>query len=357
MRAGKLLVRVILSFAVSGAFIVFSLRHTDPGAVLSAIAAASPLPLIGYVGILLAVHLVRVVRWGLLLEPVGHVSFRRVNSASAVGFMLLSILPLRLGELARPLIVARPPPGGGRPLARGGALASCVVERLIDSLAIGVLGIVALRLLATTGKAADFARHASVVVTVGFAALCVALTIAFFTRERTVPLVRRTLGRISAGLGQRVARLLDNFIGGLHLGSPARVLAVLALTVVHWALHAYGFWLMATAFGLPLTALMACTVLAANVVGVMIPAGPGMVGTSQFFTQLGVSIFIPAAVTVPEVAARVAGYANSIWMLQFGQQVLLGLAFVLAGHPVSLTGLFSVSDPDEETKAVSASAG
>src|ERR1022692_3294746 len=98
MRARRLGVRVALSLVVSAAFVLVSFRHTDPRAVLSAIGHANPWPLLAYLGLLLVIHLVRTVRWGLLLEPLGHVGFARVNSASAVGFMLLVLLPLRLGE-------------------------------------------------------------------------------------------------------------------------------------------------------------------------------------------------------------------------------------------------------------------
>jgi uncharacterized membrane protein YbhN (UPF0104 family) len=167
-----------------------------------------------------------------------------------------------------------------------------------------VLGIVSLRLLATTGSAADFARHASTLVTAGFAALCVLLVCAFFMRDRVIGLVRKILSPLSQKLADRVAGLLERFIQGLHLGSAGRVMAVLGLTAAHWTLHVIGFWMVARAFGLELTLLMTCAVVASNVMGGMIPAGPGMVGTSQFFTQLGVSIFITGALTDPQVAAR-----------------------------------------------------
>jgi uncharacterized protein (TIRG00374 family) len=341
MRTGKRLLRVLLSLVVSGVCVFLSLRHTDPRAVLSAIAGVGLWAIVGYLVVLLAVHLVRTVRWQLLLTPLARVGFARVNSASAIGFMLLAILPLRLGELARPLLVSRPAAGAGPRLARGGALASILVERVIDGLAVGVLGIVSLHLLATTGSTADLARKASAVVTAAFGALCVALVIAFFMRERTVSLVRR-LGRpISPKLADRVAHMLDNFIRGLHLGSAASVLGVLALTAVHWVLHALGYWIVAVAFGLPLTPLMICTVLASNVVGVMVPAGPGNVGTSQLSTMLGVSIFMKGALTLPAVAA----YANTLWLLQIVQAVGLGLIFVMVGH-VSLAGLFSAAEAE-----------
>jgi hypothetical protein len=171
----------------------------------------------------------------------------------------------------------------------------------------------------------------------------VSLAVAFFMRDRMIAFVRAILARVSQKLADRVAGILERFIQGLHLGSAASLFAVLALTAVHWVLHVVGFWMMAGAFGLELTVLMCCAVVASNVLGGMIPAGPGMVGTSQFFTQLGVSIFIAGALSDPEVAVRTAAYANAIWLLQFAQQVALGLVFVAIGHE-SLSGLFRLSD-------------
>jgi uncharacterized protein (TIRG00374 family) len=343
--AATLAIRTLLSLLVSALFIWLSLRSTDLHAVVSAIGAAQPLPVVGYFGLLLINHVVRTVRWGLLLEPAGHVGFKRLNSASAIGFMLLMVLPLRLGELARPLLVARTTNGEGSQLRRSAAVASCVVERVIDGLAVAALGIVALRLLGATGSMADFARHASWIIAAAFLALCGGLIAAVVMRRQTDAMLRRLMARVAPRRAERVVSIVGSFLDALHLGSGWRTGAVIGLTVLFWALHIVGFALLAPAFGMPLTPLMASAVLAAQAVGVMVPAGPGMVGTSQFFTQAGLSIFVPGALTVPEVAARAAGYANMIWILQFSQQVILGLAFWYGGR-VSLAGLIRAHAQD-----------
>jgi len=328
--AARTAARLLLSLAVSALFGWLSLRHTDLRAVAGTLAGASPLPLLGYLALLLAVHLVRTVRWGLLLEPVGRVGFRRLNAACAVGFMLLVVLPLRLGELARPLLVARSDEPGALRLSRTGAMASCVVERVIDGIALGCLGILALRLAGrnASGQAAEFARRAAFLVTAAFGGLCLALVLASLARSRAVGLLRAALRPASPRLADRAAGLLDAFLSALRLGSWQKLLAVLLLTGLHWALHVAGFALLGPAFGFPLSLLMASTVLAVQAVGVMVPAGPGMIGTSQFFTQAGLAVFFPGALTSAAVAARAAGYANAIWLLQLGQQVALGLAFL-----------------------------
>jgi uncharacterized protein (TIRG00374 family) len=323
----NLLTRVSASLVVSGFFIWLSLRRTDLHAVAVAMGAAPRQAFLAYFGILLVVHLVRTGRWGILLAPAGRVSFRRLNSASAVGFMLLMVLPLRLGELTRPLLIASPDADGESSVTLSGAMAACVVERVLDGLSIGLIGVIALRFLDAQGEMADFVRHASVVVTTMFVVVCFGLATVVSTRKQTIELLRRLLAVRAPRLVARCEAALDEFSAAVSLGSWLRLVAVLALTALHWSLHVIGFALLAQAFGLRLTPLMACAVLAAQAVGMMVPAGPGMVGTSQFFTQAGVSIFVAGALTVPAVATRAAAYANAIWMLQFGQQVSLGLLF------------------------------
>lgn len=348
MRFTRLLLRAVLSLAMSAVFIWLSLRHTDVRAVAAAMASADMRGIAAFVCILLAVHVARTVRWGILLEPLGHVSFKRLNSASAVGFMLLMVLPLRLGEFARPLLIARPPGGGGAILSRSGAMASVVVERIVDGIFVGVAGIIALRLLghSASGRYLEFARSASVLVALGFLALCVFLAMAVLFREATLAVARRLVEPFSPQLATRLTRMLDAFIQSVHVGSGWKVLAFFALTAAYWTLNAVGLALMAAAFGFAgLTPLMLATILVIQVVGVMVPAGPGMVGTMQFFTQAGLSLFTPDA-----FSARGAAYANTIWLLQFGVQCALGLIFLLAGH-VSLKGLVGARI-DEEPAAV-----
>jgi glycosyltransferase 2 family protein len=351
MRHVKFLLRTVLSLAMSALFVWLSLRHTDVRAVGRAMASADPLRIGAFVLMLLVIHLVRTVRWGLLLKPLGDVSFKRLNSASAVGWMLLMLLPLRLGEFARPLLIARPPPGGGPPLRRSGALASIVVERIVDGIAIGVLGIISLRMLgrAASGRYVEFAKTASVLVALGFFALCVALVLAVLFHDRAVSLAERLLRPISPRIAARVTGMLDAFIGAVHLGSGWRLIAFFGLTALYWTLTATALGILAPAFGFTgLTPLMLAVILTIQVVGVMVPAGPGMVGTMQFFTQAGLSLFHPDGFSF-----RGAALANTVWLLQFVEQVALGMAFLVAGH-VSLKGLLGATQADEEAPAAAA---
>jgi hypothetical protein len=347
VRSIKFVLRLLLSLGMSGLFIWLSLRKAPLRQVGQAIVDCDKGPLAFYLLLNLGIYLLRTVRWGILLEPLGHVGFRRLNSASAVGLMLLIVLPLRLGEFARPLLIARPPEGGGPTLRRSGALASIVVERIVDGIFVGLLGVLALRSLGAraSGEYAQFARNASLLVAAGFLSLCLVLVAAFFLRRQALAFASRLLTPISPRLAKKLTSMLDAFIAALHLGSGWKVGAFFGLTGIYWLASAWGLQTMAGAFGMRLSSLESAALLAVQVVGAMVPAGPGMVGTLQFFTQMGLSLFVPGALGSGPAGVSAAAFANTVWLMQFGQQVLLGLVFVGLGH-VSLRGLFGASAAD-----------
>ncbi|RME19123.1 MAG: hypothetical protein D6806_18865 [Deltaproteobacteria bacterium] len=70
------------------------------------------------------------------------------------------------------------------------------------------------------------------------------------------------------------------------------------------------------------------TVLSLLCVGLMIPAGPGMVGNFHYFVKLGLGLFLPAQLLATDAMA----YAVVLHAMQLGQQTLWGLFFVVTGR-------------------------
>src|SRR2546428_13423327 len=137
--------------------------------------------------------------------------------------------------------------------------------------------------------------------------------------------------------------MLEAFISAVPLGSGWKILGFFLLTATYWTMNAFGLGILAPAFGFTgLTPLMLAVILTIQVVGVMVPAGPGMVGTMQFFTQAGLSLFADG------FSAHGAAFANTVWLLQFSEQCTLGLIFLVAGH-VSLKGLIGAPGIEDES--------
>jgi len=316
--------QVAAGVAISAGALWFTLRGRDLGAIWRAVLQADYRFLAPYVGVLLVIHLVRTVRWGLLLAPVARVPFARLNAVSAVGIMALVLLPFRLGEFARPVLVA------DRPRLRvSAALSTVVVERVADGLFTGVLLILTLLAVPEGTPGLGLARAAGLAMSLAFALLLLFLASAYSNRAAAVRITGRILTPLSPRLASKVGGMMDAFIHGLRLVSSRRqAFTFLALTAFYWFLSGWGMYLLAKAFDLGLGLTDAFTVLGVLVVGVMIPAGPGMVGTFQAAVVLGLSLFVPTEAA----AARGPAYANVLWAVQTGVQVAVGLAFLPSSH-------------------------
>jgi uncharacterized protein (TIRG00374 family) len=342
-RIASRVLQVVLPLAVSVFFVWLSIRGVDLGEVIHAIRGAHVGWILAYVGINVAIHLVRTVRWGLLLEPIGRVRFWDLNVASGGGFMALTVLPLRLGELARSFLVKRL--AGIRMSA---SMATVVIERVVDTLVIALL-VMVLLFGVRGGERVVYLRTAGTLLFLGFTALLVGLLLAYRLRERAVRLVGRALHPLSAKLASCITGLLDSFIHGLRVvPSSPKIAVFFALTAAYWGLNAVALSVLGQAFGIELGLREALTVLGIQMVGIMIPAGPGMLGTFQFFLVLGLSLFVPGEV----MRVQGAAYAHTAWGLTLATQLVVGMG-LLSFSDIRFSSLLSgggeVSDPEGPT--------
>jgi glycosyltransferase 2 family protein len=333
----KRLVQTLVGLAISGAALALTLRGKHLDRIWSEMLHADYRWLWPYLVILVLIHLMRTVRWGILLEPVAKIPFSKLNAISAVGIMALVILPFRLGEFARPYLVAE------RPRIRvSAALSSVVVERVADGLFTAVLLVLTLLAVPEGTRGLQAFRLAGILVFAAFAGLLAFLVLAYRNRPRAVRLTHRLLDPISPRVAERAAGMMDAFIHGLRLVPSRRKVALFfALTLAYWAVNGIGIQIFARSFGFDLALLDAYTVLGVLVVGIMIPAGPGMVGTFQAAVAGGLSLF------VADAGDRAFAFANVLWLVQIAQQVLFGMAFLFSRH-IQLGRIFAAPSEVEE---------
>ncbi len=258
---------------------------------------------------------VRCQRWQLLLRPFGHVPLLPLFSATCIGFFCNMVLPLRVGEVVRPILLAR---RTGTPVQ--GVLGSVLLERLLDMVTIlGFLGVVIMLV-----PVSDAIRRGGMVFVV-FALATVPLVLAL---QRRHPLAMRLVGGmidlVPASFRDRVRHALDGFIDGLQSIGGAGAFARIALYSVYlWVAIAGVFALGFIACGLPVPPLTGALTLVTVVAGaVSAPSAPGFIGTFQFGCVTALALFgIGEADATP--------FAIVVWAVQWLTQIVLGVVFLL----------------------------
>ncbi len=288
--------------------------------------------IVPYLGVLGVIHLARTLRWGNLLSGIQQLKFRPLNEASGIGFMMLIVLPFRMGEFARPFLIAE-----RSTIRRSPAMTSVVFERIVDGIIMAVMLRALLFFVPNDHGQIDRILVGANLMFAVFTSGLAFLIFARWQHDRAVRLIAATAGRISPALGDKVAHVVDGFVGAMKQLPDARNLSLFFFwTLVYWFANGAGIALLSQAFNcageaagstcvpMSLTLFQGFVVLGVLIVGLMIPAAPGSAGTFQAFIILGIAVFLPHEV----VNSSGIAFANLLWITQIAQQLAVGLALM-----------------------------
>lgn len=313
----KLVVRLLVSFAIGAGFLYLASRQMNFGSSWAAIAGADKAMLLPFTLCMALQHFFRSWRWGQLLAPITPVPFSRLLPISSVGFLAIIALPLRMGEFVRPYLIAAPPT-----LRMSHALGTMAVERVFDGLALSLTAFVAVWLARSGGtEVPRLMVSAGVVALSLFAAAFAVLAMTLWQRERAVTLCYRLFALVSTKLATRAAAIAQGIVEGFRVLPDLRRLSTfIVATAAYWLLNAVALWLIAKGFALPLTLGAAVALMGLVGIGIMIPAGPGFIGNFELFADGALRMYLSPEQLKKSGAGFIlaAHAANASWYLVTG---------------------------------------
>lgn len=259
-----------------------------------------------------AVHVIRAARWQLLLSPIATVSTRRVFAASFVGFLAILALPLRAGEVVRPVMIREQ----GR-LSAWAAAGTLGAERIVDGLVLSLLLFAGLSLSARLDplpeRLGDLPISVAIIPRAAYLAL-VAFSVAFLvmlTFHRWKHTARRSVdvlvGAVSPRLAAWVNGRVESVAEGLRFLSLWRQSVPFVLsTLAYWLINVACTWLLAWGVGFEgFTYGRACVLTGVLALGILMPNAPGFFGAYQFSLYAGLAVFYPRGAVLDHGAAFV----------------------------------------------------
>jgi hypothetical protein len=290
---------------------------------------------------LISMHLFRFWRWQPLLNPLGRVGFWTLNKVCSVGFLAVFVLPMRFGELVRPALISTE-----APIRRSAALATIVLERLVDGVMVAGFLAVALAFMPRINPDSyEELRYATVAALIVFSAAVAALGVLYAFRGNVSQAARRFVGTVAGSrMAGRVAGIVDRFLLGLSvLPDWKGFVWFLFLSFFYWFSNGIGLFILGLGFeGIRVDLLLAFAMMSTIVVGMMIPNAPANVGSFWFFLLLPTKLY-GHAFGAPEAGLA---FALVVWTLQFLQLIVFGGWYVAKGD-VPLRRAFAVTSPAE----------
>lgn len=330
---GRKAIQLAAGVGLSALFLWLALKGEDWGAIRLRLAAAD----YRYVAAMFPVGVyamyARCQRWQILLEKTHGrtVPMMPIFSASAIGFMANMVLPFRVGEIARPWLVAR-----AAGLAPASTFATVVVERVLDLLALAVFGLAIVMMSDVPPVIANSARAAALLAAIAFGGAIFVVV----QRETVLPKLDLVWHRIPR-LGPMLLRLEHEFVDGMSpIAHPATLVRTIAWSLWIWFVIAISFALGFEAAGMDLPFLRGGVTVATIVaLAVAFPSAPAFVG--QF--EWGAKVALEGILGVDPGSGAAAGYSILVHATQFATQIFLGVVF-LAREGLSLSDIAKMGD-------------
>ncbi len=274
---------LLAGVVVSTAALVTVFYRVDWSALGAVLGRVPPLLLIGPSILVLGNVLTRAARWRVMLLPMHRYRlFRDMLSVYLIGYMANMLLPLKVGEALRPVLLTRR--GGARLSA---VLPSVVLEKLVDMAA---MLLVLAGCLALTKVSGDTLRGGAVFAGVSGAALLIAWIV---HRVGTSNAARaRLIGWLPAKTADFLDEQLALVANGIEvLRNPITAAWTLYLTVQFWfisftTMHAYLALLqIEVPWHAPLVVIMVVNL------GKAVPSTPGAIGVAHALYVVALSLF------------------------------------------------------------------
>ena len=322
---------IIISAVISLVFLYFSLRGQDWGEIAKAFTAADYRWLVPAGIFILADYAFRAWRWGIILKPAAgqKISLRVLFQVLLLGFDANNILPARAGEVWRMWGLSQ-----RTTVRKTIALSTLVVERVFDGFTLVFL----LGLAGSIHQLTDQAQWIETVALLLFGAVFVVIMMFLFFEDFTLRVAARLMWPVPEGLRHRLLDVMVRFAKGLHaLRQPRALLGIIGTSLLAWGSQTFSFAMVLLAFNATVdpAELISVSILMLALINllIMIPAGPGNVGTFEGAGVLALTIS-GIAIAGEEAVAIVIVTHMLQWFLVTG----LGL-LIAAREGISLAGL------------------
>lgn len=273
----------ILGLAMSAVAVAVLLRSIDAADTWKRLSAADPLWFLGACAVTLGGYAIRAARWGALLSGAAQPPFRRLFSATMIGFLAINTLPARLGELVRAYALSR-----SERISAATVLGSVAVERVLDLAALGVFWSLSLLVAPLPGW-----FRWSGLLTLGLTVLAGGVLWALhrFGGWRVLAAEQGLLRRLPDGPRKALGAAIPAFGEGVRgIASPATLSRSSLLTAAMWVVNAAVFLMAGAALGLNLPVWAPLLLAFVVCVGIMVPSSPGFVGVMEGACVVGLGL-------------------------------------------------------------------
>lgn len=327
----KKIIQIGVGCAVSGSMLYLAFKDVQVSQLRESFSQIAWWPIFPFLGLFALHYFFRSLRWRYLLpETQGEgPTLRQLFDSMILGNLATCILPFRLGEFIRPLVLSR-----WTQYSFASAFVSVVIERFFDLSAVLISFVVLVQLLPGVPQWLHVAAYSLGGLSGGL--------LLFLVGGCLVPKpINYMVAVCVKPLPEKVANFVTRFSSDLIKGAavihtPKRLLSVLVLTACVWITAYLQFNALLFMFPYNNSFLLSVALGVFVALAIALPSAPGFVGVFQIGCVAACSLF-----SYPDAAAKV--YSLVVHALTYILFISLGF-WLLAVHDLNLFELKRVAE-------------
>ncbi len=255
-------------------------------------------------------------------DPKRRLDPRVLQGSGWVSFPIVMLLPFRLGELSRPLLLTR----SGEPgIGLAESVSAIAVERVVDGLmVVGMLffGLAFAEVLGDGGESIAYVRGFGRLMALTF---LVGLLVLIGAAARPDLIERSVVWVLPGKLGRRAAAAALRIAGTIALLFDwRRGLPFVLSSLAYWSTTVGQLWLVLRACGLELGPAEAAAIVSIVGLGIQLPGGPAQAGSFQFGMAVALGML-----TRPDQTGAASSFAALMYVLQVAGSIVMALPGLL----------------------------
>ena len=331
----KKVIQLVVGCAVSALMLYIVFGDTNFSELKTSFDRIVWWPVIPFIALFIGHYVLRAIRWRFLLpDPKQRKpALRELFDSIILGNLASCLLPFRLGEFIRPLVLNR-----WTEYSFGSAFISVVIERFFDLSTVLVSFFVIVQLLPDLPEWIHLA--ASSLGGMSLALLMFLVGGCLFPK-----LINQLVEIFTRPLPAKIGGALRKFAGDLVSGAaviktPSRLLAIIILTLFVWLTAYLQFQVVLWMFPFNQSFLLSVALGVFVALAIALPSAPGFVGVFQIGCVAAASLF-----SYPEADAKV--YSLLVHGLTYLMMIIVGF-WLLAIHDLNLFELKKAAEGGQE---------
>ena len=305
--------KVILGILISVILVYLSVRGINLQDVFRDLKKIQLTYVIFFILLVILMQWLRSYRWGVILQPMEKIDQLSLFSVTSVGFLAISAIPARIGELARPYLISK-----RSSIKMSSALGTILIERVLDGFTVLAIAVIVLLL---TDLPPWMMRSSIIFFLLALGMFCFIIFL-ILRRDAALKLINKILSKLPGKFAHKIDELIHHFIDGFQIVTNIKFLLYLFfLSALIWLVDVLAIYMLLKAFGFNLPVMASFVVMIILIVGIAIPTAPGYIGNWHAACWLGLSLF--------DVAKTEAlSFAVVYHFLSMVIVVVLGVAFL-----------------------------